>query len=227
MLPWLGTPKRCGSAHSPDQSQSGKPRSRRGEAMSKMRDPHEAGGTVFPHCPQGHLCVCVCVGNGSLLGGKGNRWFTWSGEAWLKFKFSYLNHTKRERYGLFLCCHPKPSRAQVGKGQRRLRCGLSTLQQDHNVPWPSPLLPTKSLLGGQHLHPFLSQPVCLEMRNEERGDRETETEQVGQKWGDGSRGEGRGEGSRRVPEWGSLPSVLAQREGAAQAGPCTLPTMVS
>lgn len=83
------------------------------------------------------------------------------------------------------------------RGQRRPRAW------DLNTPGgPQPLLlvqspsPTKPLLDGRHLDSFLSQPVCLEMRDEKR-DRGTERDRIrGQKWSDG----GRKQGEEKAPE---------------------------
>lgn len=141
-------------------------------------------------------------------------------------KFSDLNHTKRERCGLLLCCRPKPSRVWAGTGRDRegRGPGISILQEDHNhFFWSSPPPPTKPLLDGQHLDSFLSQPVCLEMRDEKR-DRGTERDRIrGQKQSDGGREQGKGKAPEGPWSGAGCPLFWPRGKELHRAGSYTLP----
>lgn len=98
----------------------------------------------------------------------------------------------------------------------------------HNhFSWPGPSFHQTSL--GWVAPGFLSQPVCAEMRDEERGDREAEEDRTGrQRWVMGAE-----EGTREKAREGSRAEALGVEQGCPvswprgrelhRSGPCTLP----
>lgn len=134
------------------------------------------------------------VGGERLALGDRERVFTWLGKAWLKFKFSCLNYTKRDR-DAFCSYVATPNLPGTGRDRLLRVWDLSTPGRSTT---PSPGLALSSHQTSFRWCAWIPIPACpAEMRDEERGDRETERGRTRGKRNGRGRGGSTGEGSRR------------------------------
>ena len=158
--------------------------------------------------------------------GKEEQGFTWSGEAWVKFRLSYLTHTTRERHVVYSCpAAPNlPGMAEQGgwwqAGTEKAEgLGLQLPPENPRPLLASPHSSHRAFFSGRPLGSCPSLSVQTGEMRVQRTEtrRETETGQGG-----GSRVMEPEEGAREKPPEGAWAGAL--EGGAARApGPCARP----